>query len=57
MIKGVPQWSIMGPFIFNVFYNDLLLSLSEKCNAFNYADRNYEVAYENIFVASNVMLE
>ena len=28
----------MGPFIFNIFYNDLLLCLSEKCNVFNYAD-------------------
>ena len=37
----------------------------KKCNVFNYADdtsilcvdRNYEVAYKNIVVASNVMLE
>ena len=35
MIKGVPQGSIMGLFIFTIFYNDLLLCLSEKCNVFN----------------------
>ena len=65
MIKGVPQVSIMRLFIFNIFYNNLLLCLSEKCNVFSYADdtsilcvdRNYEVAYKNIVVASNVMLE
>ena len=49
----------------NIFYNDLLLCLSEKCNVFNYADdtsilrvdRNYDVAYKNIVDASNAMLE
>ena len=30
--------SLMGPFIFNIFSNDLLLLLEKKCHVFNYAD-------------------
>ena len=40
LIKGVPQGSVLGPMLFNVFINDLTYVVENACPLYNYADDN-----------------
>ena len=52
VLNGVPKESILCPLLFNIFLNDIFLSL-QKCDLANYADDS--TLYTSDLIISNIM--
>jgi hypothetical protein len=55
IVKGVPQGSVLGPAMFNIFVNDIF-SAVKHCSIYNYADDNVlSYAADNIATLKEVL--
>ena len=65
LMKGAAQGSLFGPFLFNVFQNDLIFKLENVCDVYNYADdtsagcsgKSVNEVYQNLQNVMSILLQ